>query len=417
MPKTPKIIVYTSPARGHLYPIMDTALALMRCGARVHVRTLAAECTVVEGAGLDAAPIDPRIEALPMTDWEVASPVERVSRALSVFAGRAAVEIDDFRRVLDELRPDAALIDTNCWGAQAVAEKTGAPWATWHPYPLPFPSVDVPPFGLGLRPARGPLGRLRDRILHPLMTRPLAPALRALNDVRRNVGVPKLARLADVYLRPPLVLLQSAEPFEYARRDWPANVARVGPGLWSPPAEAPTWLATTKTPIVLVTCSTEYQDDSRIIQTAIDALASDPELRLVCTTAGVDPAAIHAPAGVIVERFVPHSQVLEKACAVIAHGGMGITQRAIASAVPLCIVPWGRDQLEVGRRVVECGAGVVLPRAKLRADRLRASLLAARACAEGAQRVRAAFEAAGGAKRSATLLLEMASAHPMTRAA
>ncbi len=401
----PKILVYTSPGRGHLYPIMDTALALARRGAHVHVRTLSGERATVEAAGLAVAPVDPRIEALEMTDWQLSSPVEKVARALSVFAARAAVEVDDLRRAVDEVRPDALLVDTNCWGAQAVAEKSDLPWATWHPYPLPVPSVDVPPFGLGLRPARGPLGRLRDRVLDPILSRPFAPALRALNVVRRDVGVPELARMSDVYARPPLLLLQSAEPFEYVRRDWPDNVARVGPGLWSPPAEPPAWLAKAEKPIVLVTCSTEYQDDARIALTAIEALGEDPDVQLVCTTAGVDPAGIRAPAGVVVERFVPHALVLERACVVVAHGGMGITQRAIASGVPLCVVPWGRDQLEVGRRVAECGAGVVLPRGKLRADRLRASVSAARACADGVRRVKSAFEAAGGAERSAELLL------------
>jgi MGT family glycosyltransferase len=404
---SPRILVYTSPSRGHLYPIMDTALALARRGARVHVRTLAGECGVVEGAGLEAAPLDPRIEATPMTDWQVTSPVESVSRALSVFSARAVIEVEDLRRVLDDVRPDGVLLDTNCWGAQAAAEKSGVPWATWHPYPLPYPSVDVPPFGLGLPPARGPLGRLRDRFLRPLMDRPLVPALRGLNEVRRRVGVPELARLADIHEAPPLLLLQSAVPFEYSRRDWPANVARVGPGLWSPKAEAPAWLASTKKPIVLATCSTEYQADGRIVETAMEALADDPELQLVCTTAAVDPAALRAPAGVIVERFVPHAHVLGKACAVVAHGGMGITQRAIASGVPLCIVPWGRDQLEVGRRVAECGAGVVLPRGKLRADRLRASIAEARRCADATRRVKEAFEAAGGAERSAELVLAL----------
>jgi MGT family glycosyltransferase len=223
--------------------------------------------------------------------------------------------------------------------------------------------------------------------------------------------------MPDVYRPPPLVLLQSAEPFEYRRRDWPANVARVGPGLWSPPAEPPAWLSSVNKPIVLVTCSTEYQNDGKIAQTAIEALGGDHDVQLVCTTAGVDPKTVRAPAGVVVERFVPHALVLAKACCVVAHGGMGITQRAIAMGVPVCVVPWGRDQLEVGRRVVESGAGVVLPRARLRADRLRAAIADARACAEGTRRVKAAFEAAGGAERSAELVIELVSARRAERAA
>jgi MGT family glycosyltransferase len=401
--KAQTILVYTSPARGHLYPIVDTALALLRRGLTVTVRTLANDLRVVEAAGLRAGAIDVRIEALVMTDWRGSSPVDRVARALSVFAARAALEVDDLRLAIDQERPHGLLIDTNCWGAQAVAEKSGLPWATWHPYPWPAPSVDVPPFGLGLRPARGAIGRMRDRTLRPLMMRPFRDVLRSLNATRSAVGVPALSSIADVYSRPPLVLLQSAEPFEYPRRDWGAHVARVGPGLWSPPAEAPRWLESAK-PIILVTCSTEFQDDGPIARAAIEAFTDDDRFQLVCTTAGVDPATIAAPSNVIVQRFLPHALLLPRTDVVVAHGGMGITQRAIASGAPLCLIPWGRDQLEVGRRLVQCGAGVVLPRAKISPKRLRRAVDEARACNPGVVRVQAAYQAAGGAERSAQLV-------------
>lgn len=53
---------------------------------------------------------------------------------------------------------DAAAIDVNTWGAMAAAEAWGGPWATLCPYPIPLSSPDARPFGLGLPPARGPLG-------------------------------------------------------------------------------------------------------------------------------------------------------------------------------------------------------------------------------------------------------------------
>ena len=63
-----------------------------------------------------------------------------------------------------------------------------------------------------------------------------------------------------------------------------------------------------------------------------------------------------------VERFVSHAAVLERAAAVVCHGGMGIVQKAIAAGVPIAAVPFGRDQPEVARRVVEAGAGVAAAR-------------------------------------------------------
>ena len=157
-------------------------------------------------------------------------------------------------------------------------------------------------------------------------------------------------------------------------------------------------------PILLVTCSTEFQDDGALVDAALAAFGNDPGVQLVCTTASVDPARFVPPPGVVVTRFVPHAVVLSRACAVVCHGGMGITQRALAAGVPTCVVPWGRDQLEVGRRVLESRCGALLPRARLSAARLRDAVVAARTCGAGAARIAAAFADAGGAEAAATLV-------------
>lgn len=402
------VLVYTSPARGHLYPIMDTALALARRGHDVRVRTLAAEVEVVRAAGLQAKALAPAIEARAIDDWKERSPIAGLKRGLQTFVDRALLEVEDLREAVAEEQPSLLLIDTNAWGAQAVAEASGLSWATWHPFPLPYPSRDAPPFGPGLAPARGPLGRLRDRLLRPLVIGPMQAFLPALNRIRVDAGARAFGHITELFLAPPLMLYLTAEPFEYRRSDWPPNVKMLGPGLWSPPPSSSSsppapWLSADK-PIVLVTCSTEYQNDGALLDAAIAAFGEDSSVQLVCTTAGIDPKSVHAPANVVVERFVPHALVLPRARAVVCHGGMGITQRALASGVPPCVVPWGRDQLEVARRVVECGAGAMLPRRKLSAQALREAVARARSCLDGVARVRAAYAAAGGAERAASLL-------------
>ncbi|MEO8843750.1 MAG: nucleotide disphospho-sugar-binding domain-containing protein [Kofleriaceae bacterium] len=400
----PNVLVYTTPGRGHLYPIMDTALVLAQRGHHVHLRTLAAEVDRVESAGLHATAISGAIESREPDDWQVRSPRARLERSLQTFIDRGPLEIDDLRSAIELVRPDLLLVDTNAWGAQAAAENSRIPWATWHPYPLPFPSKDAPPFGPGLRPARGVLGKLRDRILQPLVIGPLQKFLPALNRIRSKAGVLPFSHIKELFTRPPLLLHMTAEPFEYSRSDWPANVRLVGPGLWSPPAAVPAWLSEATQPIVLVTCSTEFQDDGALVDAALAAFGTDASVQLVCTTAGVAPARFRAPPGVVIERFLAHALLLSRACSVVCHGGMGITQRALAAGVPPCVVPWGRDQLEVGRRVVESRCGALLPRASLTPARLRDAVVEARGSATGAARIAAAFATAGGAERAATLL-------------
>jgi MGT family glycosyltransferase len=293
-------------------------------------------------------------------------------------------------------RPDALLVDINCWGALAAAEAWGGPWATFCPYPMFLRSRNVPPFGPGLAPARGVLGRLRDRILRPIVLGTIErEMLPALNDVRNRMALSPLARPDELFLRPPLVIYMTAEPFEYPREDWPANVVMVGPCDWDPPVEPPRWLEEVTAPIVLVTTSSEFQNDGRLVQAAIEGLAEEPYM-LVATIPAGDPARFIARTNTHLDRFIPHSAVLDRAVCAVTHGGMGATQKALARGVPVCAVPFGRDQLEVARRLEVAGAGTRLPARRLSPDRLLVKVREALTKAEGAKRVAQAFAAAGG---------------------
>jgi MGT family glycosyltransferase len=399
-----RYLVYTSPARGHLYPIVPTLEELRRRGHEVVVRTLAPEVELLRDLGFAAAAIDPAIERREHADWQARTPIGALQDNLSVFFERARYDGPDLRRAIEDERPDVLLVDINTSGAMAVAETSGVPWATWCPYFLPIPSRDAPPFGLGLPPARGPLGRLRDRLLSPVLYgiyNRLAPDLDA---VRAELGAPPARRIEREMLRAPLMLYMTAEPFEYPRSDWPPSVRMVGPGIWDPPAKSPAWLEELKRPLVLVTCSTEFQNDGKLAQAALEALAGE-DVSVVATTAGVDPSSFTPPPNAHVERFVPHRPLLERAACVVCHGGMGITQKALAAGVPVCVVPFGRDQLDVARHVEVADAGTRLPASRLRPDRLRTKVREAMGKKDGAERIAAAFASAGG-PRAATEALE-----------
>lgn len=299
------------------------------------------------------------------------------------------------------MRPDALLVDVATWGAQAVAEAWGGAWASWCPYPLPLPSRDAPPFGPGFRPARGAAGRLRDAALGPIvfgsLERLVGPRV---NEVRARVGVSPISGAADLFLAPPLLLYLTAEPFDYPRSDWPENVRLVGPCDWDPPAEPPAWLEQVDAPIVLVTTSSEFQDDGRLVRCALDALAGE-DLHVVATLPSDEATSFDAPANSRVLSFAPHGPILDRAACAITHGGMGATQKALARGVPVCVVPFGRDQLEVARRVEVAGAGTRLPAKRLSRERLRAAVHEAIRCKEGARRIADSYRKAGGAVAAA----------------
>jgi UDP:flavonoid glycosyltransferase YjiC (YdhE family) len=109
------------------------------------------------------------------------------------------------------------------------------------------------------------------------------------------------------------------------------------------------------------------------------------------------------PRNATVCRFVPHGVVLDRAICAVTHGGMGATQNALAHGVPVCAVPYGRDQFEVARRVEVAQCGTRLPAKKLSPSLLRTKVREAMTMQNGARRVAAGLAATGGTARGADL--------------
>ncbi len=402
-----RVLAYTSPARGHLYPLVPILEALAGRGHQIAIRTLGSQVALMQDHGFTAAPIAASVEGLAHDDYKARTPPGGLRRAVAQFAARAEYEVVDLRGAIDAEQPDVILVDAMSWGASAAAAAWGGPWAQWFPYPLPVPSPDVPPFGPGLRPASGPLGRLRDRALRPLMLSSMEKVfLPSVNAARDSVAQPAFASITDMFTAAPLLLYMTAEPFEYPRSDWPASVRMVGPCCWDPPADPPAWLADIRQPIVLVSTSSEFQDDGKLVTTALEALANE-DVHVIATMPAAEIPRTTVPANAHVAQFLPHAPILAGAACAVTHGGAGVTQKALAARVPVCVVPFGRDQLEVARRVEVADAGTRLPARRLNAERLRGKIREAMTKHDGTDRVAAGFAATGGPTAAAHAVEEL----------
>ena len=87
------VLAYTTPAIGHLFPLMALLLELRDRGHDVHVRTLGSQVELVRAQGLAAEPIDPAIEALPFTDWQVKGTRAALARTVAVTCERALLAL------------------------------------------------------------------------------------------------------------------------------------------------------------------------------------------------------------------------------------------------------------------------------------------------------------------------------------
>ncbi|WP_193046016.1 glycosyltransferase [Mycolicibacterium baixiangningiae] len=399
------ILAYTSPSAGHLLPMLALLVELAGRGHRVHVRTYAGGVPVARAAGMTADNVDPRIEGIVSEDWRTSSGRAVLRMTIETFGGRGAHELDDLDDAIARVGPDALLIDINCWGAMAVADASDIPWAVFSPYTPFLTSPGMPPVGAGMAPWPGVVGRVRDLGVRAVVQHVFdTPMMLHLNGFRSIRGLSALRDVDAVLRRAPLMLVAGGEPFEYPHPGWGEAVEMIGPCEYDPAgAAAPTWLDDIDRPIVLVTTSSVKQADSTLVATVLTALADAPVHVVATCPAGV-PDGIAVPANATVTGFLPHGPVLDRAICAVTHGGMGVTQKALARGVPVCAVPYGRDQFEVARRVEAARCGTRLPARRLSPPRLRAGVERALTTTAGARRVADGFAATGGVARGADLV-------------
>jgi UDP:flavonoid glycosyltransferase YjiC (YdhE family) len=103
-----RILAYTTPGRGHLFPMVPILDELRRRGHQVVLRTLTAEAAAMRQRGFDAGPISGRIEAIAHDDWRARRPRAALARAVRVFAQRAEHDAADLRQAIGQARGCAA---------------------------------------------------------------------------------------------------------------------------------------------------------------------------------------------------------------------------------------------------------------------------------------------------------------------
>jgi MGT family glycosyltransferase len=406
-----RFLAYLSPAVGHTLPAVPGLLELQRRGHVVHARVLPELVEPLTAAGLDVSPVDARILDVPVTDHLATSDAERLSSGQTDLLERGRYDGPDLAAAIEEHRPDVLLVDCMAYGALTVAEVSGLPRATLMPSVVPLPGRGIPPYGPGLRPMRGPAGRVRDVVLWKVVERMFGRAmLPGLNRLREEAGLPAYDSPLELYRRPDAAIATTGEPLEYPRTDLPEHVTFTGPSPWDLPARRPAYLDEPGDPWVLVTCSTDYQGDEDLARTAVEALRDEPVRVLLTLADAYDGAELTSAGNVRVERFVPHGAVLPHCAAVICHGGFGIVSKAMAAGVPSVVVPFGRDQPEIARRVAEAGAGVTLRPQDLSPERLRAAVAETRTLTTGAREAAARLVDGHGHERFADAALRLAPA-------
>ena len=132
------------------------------------------------------------------------------------------------------------------------------------------------------------------------------------------------------------------------------------------------WWAGSDAPLVYTTFGTvlgHMTIAADVYRTALKAVTGLDVRVLLTVGHRFDRADLGAiPANVHVAAWVEQANVLGEADLVLCHGGSGTVFGALAAGVPVVVVPIFADQFENGRRVAECGAGLVVEPERGRAD-------------------------------------------------
>src|SRR5467141_2382598 len=377
--------VPTGGAGGDLPPLVAASFALRDRGHEVtfvgdaSVRHILAPFHVAVEVLPKEVDLGPRLasvvqEAMQATGGDLAKAGPMLQRGLTVWAHDVAQPLS---QSIERQRPSA--IVTSLFGVEAVdATCPSSPWA-----------VVNSTFYIGPHPPR---------------------------PVEEDFGpraLPLIKRYAELLEAPDLVLHATDQVFDYAFDGLPSRHHYVGPlGIWEPPRERPTYLDEPGDPWILVSISSQRQDDVALADATLHALADAPVRVLVTLGPEHDPSELSVhPANARVENTVSHSAVLERAVLLVSHAGHGTVMKALWRGRPMVLIPWGRDQPGVAARAQALGVAEVVPCEQAPADtigdavkRALASQEMSRSAARHSARLRATDPPATAASHLESLL-------------
>jgi MGT family glycosyltransferase len=382
---------------GHAFPMLALGRELAARGHEVTLQTWQRWREEVEAEGMRFAAA-PEYHVFPTQDRPL-KPYQAVVRA----AGETLPLVDD-------VRPDAVVADILTLAPALAGEVRGVPVATLVPHVYPAGAHGRPPYAIGARLPRTPVGRAFWGQVERITQQGLVQGRDELNETRRRLGLAPLDRVHGG-ISDRLALVATFPQLEYPRT-WPPSVHVVGPLAWELQAED-VELPPGDEPLVLVAPSTVHDPEFRLVRNTLRALADEP-VRVIAAWNRRPPPTdvdIDVPANARLVPWLSYSRVMPRCGVVVCHVGHGTLMRALESGCAVVACPAAGDMAENAARVDWAGVGVRVPRRFTTPGPLR--LAVRRALRDGALRARArelAAWAAGndGAARAAELVEALA---------
>jgi MGT family glycosyltransferase len=408
-----KILMASTPATGHLNPLIAIATFLVEDGHEVHFLSATASRARIKKSGAifhalpgqadidlnDIHAVAPELKSIePGLDW-LRTALEKI------FIDKISDQHKGLQEALKEFPADAIIADDMFFGMvpmllgpramRPAVVACGTSILHWR-------REDKAPHFIGLPPAKTPAQfKEYEGIAKQYHERVDRPSLERLNAVLKGLGVGPLrmplfeatVAYSDIYLQ------LSVPGFEFPRA-MPASVNFIG-ALPIIPGQAPipSWAKDLdgKRKVVLVTQGTVANHDfGLLVGPTLAALADEPDILVVATAGGrpVDAISGPIPANARVAQYLPFEWLLPKVNVMVTNGGYGSVNQALSFGIPIVAAGLTEDKADVNVRIAWSGAGINLKTNNPAPDAIRSAVRTALDtpdCRRNAQRLAAEF--------------------------
>jgi UDP:flavonoid glycosyltransferase YjiC (YdhE family) len=379
-----RIVLTTLGSFGDVHPYMAIALELQARGHTPVIATSGLYREKIEGAGLGFAPIRPDLS--PPREQEQMM-MDRVMQPRS--GPRYLMEELIFPYVresyadLMQLSKGVDLLVTHpiTFAGPLVARVTGIPWISTVLAPVSFFSAYDPP----MPPFWPWMNKLR--LLGPRFMKLFAEVVKrnyrskVVKELREELGIPDYGNpVFEGQHSPDLVLALFSKYFAAPQADWPRQTKVTGFAFYdgrhetAMPARLWDFLDSGAAPIVFTLGSSAVWVARDFFQESIAASTKlgRRAILLIGDERNLPPQPL--PPEIVAVNYAPFESLLERACIVVHHGGVGTTSQGLRAGIPTLIVPFAFDQSDNAAHAAALGTSRTLYRSSYKAERVAREL-------------------------------------------
>ncbi|MCW1921523.1 glycosyltransferase [Luteolibacter arcticus] len=410
-----RILIYAMGSAGDVHPFVGVGKALQARGHEVIVATSAFFEDVVTRSGLGFRGMGTvadfeRVQGDPHL-WH---PTKALPSIIRHAVNPSYGPILEVARELNIPGKTLILASSLAWGAMTVRELLGVPVVSVHLAPSLMVSSYRQPVMHG-----APVPQWAPRFLKVFQWWIAAKVvdhhvLPELNRFRKQHGLPPTREMINGWHSPDRVIALFPEWYGPPQPDWPTQVRQTGFPLFDEssqrevPQELEAFLDEGDPPVVFTPGSAMDRGHEFFDEAVKTLKLLGRRGILISRFAHTVPA--NLPDGIRHFSYVPFSQVLPRAAAMVYHGGVGTCAQALRAGVPQLLMPMAHDQLDNLSRIHDLGTGGGLHPRQFKARHIASVLdgmLADPALKQRAAEISRRFDPAGWMARTCDLVEEM----------